>query len=136
MIDNYNDLTIKKYRELASIEKGDDDMEYGIEILSVLSDISEDDLMQMPITEFTDLMSKTKFLNTQIERTEYKKLGKRITVNGKNYRLIKDAKELTTAQYIDFKSYISRENFIDMLPYILTVFLVPEEKKYNDGYSR
>lgn len=135
MIDSYDKLTIRKYRELASIEKGDDEMEYGVDILSVLSGIEQGELMEMPLDKFTSLMAKTRFLNQPIERVDYKKLGKRITVNGKEYRLIRDAKELTAGQYIDYKAYISRDNFLEMLPYILTVFLVPEGKKYNNGYD-
>lgn len=135
MIDNYNDLTIRKYRELMAIEKGDNDMEYGIDILSVLSDMEQGELMEMPLDKFTSLMEKTRFLNQPIERVDYKKLGKRITVNDKDYRLIRDARELTAAQYIDYKSYISRDNFLEMLPYILTVFLVPDGNKYNNGYD-
>lgn len=135
MITNYNDLTIKKYRELMSIERGDDDMEYGVDILSVLSDIDQDELMEMPLDDFTKLMSKTSFLSQPIERTEYKKLGKKITINGNEYKLIKDAKELTAGQYIDYKAYVSRDNFLDMLPYIMTIFLIPIGKKYNNGYD-
>ena len=135
MIDSYDKLTIKKYRELVSIEKGEDEMEYGVDILSVLSDMEQGELMEMPLDKFTNLMAKTKFLSQPIERVDYKKLGKRITVNGNEYRLIKNAKDLTAGQYIDYKAYVSRENFLEMLPYILTIFLIPEGKKYNDGYD-
>lgn len=135
MIDSYDKLTINKYRELVQLERGDDDVEYGVEILSILSDISVDDLMDLPLDEFTNLMSKTKFLNQPIERTEYKKLGKKLEINGKEYKLISSAKDLTAGQYIDYKSYISRDNFLEMLPYILTVFLIPEKCKYNNGYD-
>ena len=135
MITSYNDLTIKKYRELMSIERGDDDMEYGVDILSVLSDIDQGELMELPLDEFTKLMSETRFLSQPIERVDYKKLGKKITVNGNEYRLIKDAKELTAGQYIDYKAYVSRDNFLEMLPYIMTIFLIPIGKKYNNGYD-
>ena len=85
MINSYKELTIRKYRELVSLEKeGDDDVEYGVDILSILSDIEPEDLLELPL---------------------------------------------------DYKSYVSRENFLEILPYILTVFLVPDGHKYNNGYD-
>lgn len=134
MIDSYEKLTIGKYREILALEK-EDDTTYGIQILSILSDIDEDDLMDMPLDEFTSMMAKTKFLYKEVNKIDYKHLGKTLTINGKKYRIIKDAKDMTAGQYIDYKSYITKENFFDMLPYILTVFIVPDGCKYGNGYD-
>lgn len=134
MIDSYDKLTIKKYRELASLENTDD-MEYGVDILSILCDIAPEELMEMPLDEFTKLMQQAKFLNKQIDRKDYKKLGKKLTVNGKEYTVVRNARDLTAGQYIDYKAYTSRDNFLEMLPYILTIFLIPSGKKYNNGYD-
>lgn len=136
MIENYKELTISKYRELVGIEKdGDNDMEYGILILSVLSGLDPDELMDMPLDKFSTLMAKTKFLYTKVDKLDFNKIGKKITINGKDYKLMRSAKDLTAGQYIDYTSYISKENFLEMLPYILTVFLVPDGKKYANGYD-
>ena len=135
MIDSYDKLTINKYRELVGLEKGDDDMEYGIRILSILSDIDEDELMDMPLDEFSKMMSKTNFLYKEVNKLDYNHLGKTLTINGKKYKIVKDAKSMTAGQYIDYKSYITRDNFIDMLPYILTVFIIPDGCKYGNGYD-
>jgi hypothetical protein len=136
MIDSYDKLTLGIYRELLAIEKTEDDVSYGIKILSALSDYSEDELMDMPMDEFQSLMAKTSFLNTPMQKLDWKHLGKTITINGKKYNIIKDARKMTAGQYIDYKSYMKdADKFIEMLPYILTVFIIPEGCKYNDGYD-
>jgi hypothetical protein len=134
MIKSFDELSIKKYRELIELEKIDD-TEYGLQILSILSDIEIDELLDMPLDDFTKLMGQTKFIYGNVERMDYKKLGKKITINGKEYRLVKNARDLSAGQYIDYKAYIQRENFWKMLPYILTIFLIPEGHKYNNGYD-
>lgn len=136
MIDSYDKLTLGIYRELLAIEKTEDDVSYGIKILSALSDYSEEELMDMPMDEFQSLMAKTSFLNTPMQKLDWKHLGKTITINGKKYNIIKDARKMTAGQYIDYKSYMKdADKFIEMLPYILTVFIIPEGCKYNDGYD-
>lgn len=136
MIDSYDKLTLGIYRELLAIEKTEDDVSYGIKILSALSDYSEDELMDMPMDEFQSLMAKTSFLNKPMQKLDWKHLGKTITINGKKYNIIKDARKMTAGQYIDYKSYMKdADKFIEMLPYILTVFIIPEGCKYNDGYD-
>jgi hypothetical protein len=134
MIKSFDELSIKKYRELIELEKIDD-TEYGLQILSILSDIEIDELLDMPLDDFTKLMAQTKFIYGNVEKPDYKKLGKKITINGKEYRLVKNARDLSAGQYIDYKAYIQRENFWKMLPYILTIFLIPEGHKYNNGYD-
>lgn len=136
MIDSYDKLTISKYRELMSLEKGEDDTAYGINILSVLSDYTEDELLEMPMDEFEKLMSKTSFLYKEVEKLDWKHLGKTITINGKKYNIIKDARKMTAGQYIDYKTYMKQvDKFLEMIPYLLTVFVIPEGCKYNDGYD-
>lgn len=135
MIDSYNKLTIGKYRDLMKLVK-EDDIQYGIEILSILSDYTEDDLMQMPLDEFEGLMAKTNFLYKQVEKMDWNHLGKTITINGNKYNIIKDAKKMTAGQYIDYKTYVKDpEKFLDMLPYILTIFIIPAGHKYGDDYD-
>ena len=135
MIDSYDKLTIGKYRELLTLER-EDDMTYGVQILAILTDYTEDDLYDMPLEDFTKLMSKTHFLYQTIDKLDWNHLGKHLTINGKKYDIIKDARQMTAGQYIDYKTYIKEpEKFMDMLPYILTCFIIPKGCKYGDGYD-
>lgn len=135
MIDSYDKLTIGKYRELLALER-EDEMTYGVQILEILSDYTEDELYDMPLDEFTKLMSKTSFLYRNIDKLDWNHLGKHLTINGKKYDIIKDARKMSAGQYIDYKTYIKEpEKFLDMLPYILTCFIIPKGCKYGDGYE-
>lgn len=134
MIDSYDKLSIAKYRELMDLDKTDE-MQYSIDILAILSEYTEDELMEMPLDDFSALMSKTNFLYKQVDKIDWKHLGNKLTINGKKYTIIKNAKKMTAGQYIDYKSYINNGDFIKMLPYILTVFIIPDGCKYGDGYD-
>ena len=134
MIDSYDKLTIGKYRELMALEK-EDDLTYGVKILSILSDIDEDELMDMPLEDFSGMMAKTKFLYRQVDKLDYNHLNRNITINGKKYEIIKDAKKMTAGQYIDYNAYIKKDNFMEMLPFILTTFIIPKGHKYCDDYD-
>ena len=76
MIKSFDELSIKKYRELIELEKNDD-TEYALMILSILSDIDIDELLDMPLDDFTKLMGQTKFIYGDVEKTDYKKIGKK-----------------------------------------------------------
>jgi len=135
MIDSYDKLTIGKYRELMALER-EDDMTYGVQILEILSDYTEEDLLDMPLEDFTKLMNKTHFLYQPIEKLDWNHLGKQLVINGNKYEIIKDARKMTAGQYIDYKAYVKEtEKFLDMLPYILTVFIIPKGCKYGEGYD-
>ena len=135
MIDSYDKLTIGKYRELLTLDR-EDEMTYGVHILEILSDYTEDDLLDMPLEDFTKLMQKTHFLYKTIDKLDWNHLGKHLVINGKKYDIVKDARKMTAGQYIDYKAYIKEpEKFMDMLPYILTVFIIPSGCKYGEGYD-
>ena len=136
MIDSYEKLTIGKYRELLALDNNGDQVEYGVSILSILSDYTEDDLYDMPLDEFSRLMSKANFIYNKIEKGNWKKLGNEIVINGKKYDIIKDAKKMTAGQYIDYRNYTKDvDKFNDMLPYILTIFIIPKGFKYGKDYD-
>lgn len=136
MIDSYDKLTICKYRELMTLDNDVDDVTKGINILSVLSDYTEEELYDMPLDDFSKLMAKTSFLQRNVEKTDWKKLGKQLVINGKKYDVIKEARKMTAGQYIDYREYTKdSEKFMDMLPFILTVFLIPSGMKYGNGYD-
>lgn len=136
MIDSYDKLTIGKYRELMALDNDVDDVTKGINILSVLSDYTEEELYDMPLDDFSKLMAKTSFLQRNVEKTDWKKLGKQLVINGKKYDVIKEARKMTAGQYIDYREYTKdSEKFMDMLPFILTVFLIPSGMKYGNGYD-
>lgn len=135
MIDNYKDLTIRKFNELNELRfvDGDDDDLY-IKMVAILDDKTEDEVLNMPLDEFASKRHKLNFLAKKPSTISI--LPKKLTINNKRYRLEKDAFHLNAGQYIDYKMYIKdTDAFYDNLSKILTVFIIPEDAKYGDGYD-
>ena len=54
-------------------------------------------------------------------------------VNGREYEFHGDIPSITTAQYIDYQTYM-KEKPVD-LQKVISVFLIPKGHTYNDGYK-
>ena len=134
MIDNYKDLTLEKFEQLSNIDIEMDDMEKMATTIAILSDQTVDEVLNMPINKFNDCAKSALFLKESPKTTN--KLPDKIIINGKKYRILKDAKDMTAGQYIDFKSYAKKIDEISKnLALILTTVIIPEGKKYGDGYD-
>lgn len=129
MIDNYDKLPLGKFLELRDIDmEGMGEIDLQVAIISILSDISEDDIMDMPIPEYKKLVSKTRFLTTQ--PTPQKKVPKTISMDGKEYDVILEVERMSAGQYIDYQTYIGyREE--RYLPHILSTIIIPKGEKYG-----
>ena len=131
MIKSFNELNLSKFREIQQIAKeGGEELEMNIRILSVLSDISVDDLCAMPITEVSNLMGGIAFLCQPMpsEKVANKyKIGDMVLVP------CFDVTKFTTAQYVDFQEFMKAPD--DNQVGILSCLLVPKGKKYNVDYD-
>lgn len=134
MIDNYKDLTLEKFEQLSNIDIEMDDMEKMATTIAILSDQTVDEVLNMHIDKFNDCAKRVLFLKESPKTTN--KLPDKIIINGKKYRILKDAKDMTAGQYIDFKNYAKKIDEISKnLALILTTVIIPDGKKYGDGYD-
>lgn len=135
MIKSYNDLTVGKYQELRKLElEGLDALEQQVAILAVLNDMDEDEVFNLPLADYQKLASDMHFLDTQpVINTKHN--PKTIKIDGEEYDVVQDARDLTAGQYIDYQHYLGVEDFDGQLPNILTVFVIPKGKKYGEGYN-
>lgn len=134
MIESYEKMTIGKYLELLNMEKSESDIDNVISMLSILTDMGEDEIAKLPIPEFRALVSKMSFLHKKPNVSN--RCPKEVVINGVTYMVEKDAQKLCVGQYIDYKSYLKgKDDLINNLPQILTVFLIPKGKKYGEGYD-
>lgn len=131
MIDNYKKLNVSKYIELQNIDiEGKEEVDIQVNILSILYDMSEDEILELPIPEYKKLVVGSSFLTTP--PTPYDKIPDTIIINKKKYSVIKDIKKMSAGQYIDYQNYI-KDKSPKMLPFLLSCFLIPNGKKYGDG---
>lgn len=131
MIDDYSKLSIGKYLEILDVlETESDDIDKYASIVAVLDDMEVDAVLDLPLTDFSQRCKDISFLFSQPEKVQLKdryRLGKY------DLDLIVDLKKITAGQYIDYMSFMKTPD--KYLVEILSVFLVPRGKKYNQGYD-
>ena len=131
MIDNYNDLTLGTFLEIDAVLNSDrEDIDQQVAIVSLLSGISEQDILELPLPDYTALAAKTDFLRQECPQVQ---APARVIVGDRAYGLVKDFTKITTAQYVDFQTFSKQGT--QKLPEVLAVLLIPEGHKYNEDYD-
>lgn len=131
MINNYKDLTLEKYIELYELDiQGLTELDIQSNIIAILSDMTVDEVLDLPIPQYKKLAQQTAFM-TVPPQVKPRKISK-IKINGKNFKVLDKIEDMTTGQYIDYQTYISNGD-IKMLPYTLSCLIIPEGEKYGDS---
>ena len=132
MINNYNELTVGKYQEIMVLLNDEplDNLTLQTSLISILSDMDEDDVLNLPLSEYNKMVQGTAFLQTdppkRIVATSYK-------LGGMHLETMLNLREMTAGQYIDYQTFVKEPD--KYLVELLSVFLIPKGKKYNDGYD-
>lgn len=133
IIDSWDKMPVgflKDIHRITSDESLSED-DKSLQAAAILAHISYDTLLNLPLDEAQELVARTAFL---YDKPEKKKIRKTYTLNGRTYVPIMSMEDMTTAQFIDFNSLIN--DIDERLPEILSIFLVPKNHKYNDGYDK
>ena len=134
IIDNYHRLPIGKYLDIVNLcDTEMDDVDRKVKIVAILTGLTDDDVLNLPITEFTECCAKAKFLDKQCPENLIPGVSRSYPIGGFVLLPVTDIRKITTAQYIDFKTFEKdkEHKFVEML----SCFLVPRGKEYNDGYD-
>ena len=133
IIDSYNKLTLAQYQEIQAVQKDEslEDIDKHTRILSILTGVSEDELMHLPIPEFTELSAKAQFLSA--EGFQAGRMAKKYIIGGVELVPVSDFRKLETAQYIDFQTYAG--DLDKYMAELISVLLVPKGHRYNEGYD-
>lgn len=140
MITSYNKLPIGKYLDLVALlgEKRDDiDLQVGV--ISILTDIPEDEVLTMSLSDYHTYAYGCKFLETEPKVSE--RIAREYNLHytdsegkEKDICLVPcvDAKKMTTAQYIDFQNFNKgKEQQVELM----STLLVPKGCEYCEGYD-
>ena len=127
----WKDITIEKYDRIARLQSENlGEVDLIAAVIAVLDGVTVKTVEEMPYATLLLKSRGLRFLNSNplpsIVRKSY-------TLNGKKYIPTLNPAELTTAQYIDFQ--VRAVDAPDDLAGLLSVLLIPEGFKYNDGYS-
>ena len=134
IIDNYRKLPIGKYNEIVKLcETEMDEVDRKVKIVGILTGLTEDEVLALPITDFTECCAKAKFIDLPCPETLIPSVSKSYPVGGFNLVPVTDMRKVTTAQYIDFITFSKdkEHNIVEML----SCFLVPKGMDYNEGYD-
>ena len=134
VIDNYRKLPIGKYLDIVNLcETEMDDVDRKVKIVGILTGLTDDEVLALPITEFTECCAKAKFLDKQCPENLIPAVSRSYPIGGFVLIPVTDIRKITTAQYIDFKTFEKdkEHKFVEML----SCFLVPRGKEYNEGYD-
>ena len=131
MITSYKELKIGRYLEIldACKDRGDA-VDTQVAFIAALSGKTEDEILNLPIQEYMELVRNASFITKAPELPENP--AKVYEVGGFRLVPVQDATKITTAQYIDFQTLAKKE---DSVVDVLSCLLVPEGMKYNDGYD-
>ena len=122
---NWYDITLSQFKELQTILEMTDDLE---KVVAMAELVLGDSITDLPLQEFNEQLRRLEFLKTEIPTSVP---PKKLEIKGKKYDVTSLLGNITTAQFIDFTNYSKDNDTAKML----SVFVVPEGHKYNDGYD-
>lgn len=130
---NWKDITIEVYEKLrklnAEINNEEQALDVNVKLLSILCDVDEDTLGYLPLTEFSELVSKTDFLKNMPKYT----IETKYKVGNRDFDVQTNLRALTTAQFIDFQTMVKDPD--KNLSNLLACFMLPKGKKYGEDYD-
>ena len=133
IIDNYRDLPIGMYLDICDIDSREDleEINKQVCIISLLTGMAEEDILNLPLDEYRELAMKTRYLSHPYDGEVL--TAKNYIVGKWNLIPVEDYRKITTAQYIDFQTFAKdgEKNVVELL----SVMLVPKGKKYNQDYD-
>lgn len=130
----YYDLTIAKYLEIKEVlENATDELSTQVALLAVLNECTEDDLLDMPLDEYKRKVVDLNFLSQPLEPKP--NCPKTITIGKEVFESVRDIKQFTAGQYIDYQNLIKSEDFYSIIPNLLACFFIPKGKDYGKDYD-
>ena len=130
------DLPLSKYLKTLEIfnDKYLSDLDKNIEILAIYSDTTVDDILKLRPEEVGMYMADMSNVISSYKPSNSKH-PKNIKINDKVYNVNYNIGKLNMAQYIDFQQTIVNKNYLENLPALLSIFIIPKGHKYNDDYD-
>lgn len=133
----YKDLTLGAFLRLMAIPEDIDPLDRQVAILAVLSDCTEDEILSLPLAEYSKRVAASRFLDEEMP----KRLPQRSYKCGDfNLVPVRDFKKITTAQFIDFKTFTEQaggdaRRISSLTVELLSCMMTPDGCDYCDGYD-
>lgn len=125
------DIKLRQYIDIDAVVK-DSELSDEERLVALCQAVYGVNILQQPFTEYARYTQGLAFLN---EKMPDMTLSDTYVINGTRYVFNKSVKNFTVGQFMDYQSYAKGEKSLDTYASILTIFLIPEGCKYNDGYD-
>lgn len=131
MIRSYKELTIDKYLQIRQlIDSNEEDINKQVILLSILTDLDEEEILNLKLDEYKQLNQQTDFL---LEQPKPNKIATTYKLGNYILEPMVDMRDVTTSQYIDFQTFIKDQD--KYLVELLSIILIPKGKKYAQDYD-
>lgn len=131
---SWKEVSIKEYKEIEEITKREYDspLEKDIAICAVLNGMNEDAMYELTVPELRNMIAQLDWMKKPFD-FDKNWHPKKMTINGTKCKVFQSIESLSVAQYLDFETLWDKRD--ENMGKILSVFIVPEGKKYNEGYD-
>lgn len=119
----WDDITYKQFKLLSDIDQTLSDDEKMIQMMQI---IYGESILDLNLKDFSEKAKELRFLNEKMPSGIANRTYK---IGGIKYTFNVNPEDITAAQYIDYTNFIKQQNTEGAL----SVFLIPENSKYNDG---
>lgn len=121
----WNQITLNQFKQIQQAMQIEDENE---KIIALSEIIYGDNVTDLPLSDYIANVKELNFLQTDIPND---RTVKQVNVNGRQYRFDGLLGNITTAQYLDYVNHSKSQDVARML----SVFFIPKDHKYNDGYD-
>lgn len=133
MITNYKSLPLGKYLDICQVCKDEslEEIDRQVKILSILSDMPEEEILHLPIPKYKEMVVASRFLE-DVDKSRHK--AARLYIVG-DWQLVPtlDYRKMETAQYVDFQTFAPMVE--THMAELLSCLLIPVGCRYNEGYD-
>ena len=133
IIDNWRDLPLGTYLDILEIQRTEtDELTRQAAVVAALTGMDAADVLQLPLAEYKRLRAASEFLGQECPDDLLRTAS---IYDCPPFTLVpvEDFDKLTVAQYVDFQTFAKDPD--RHFPELLSVFLVPEGKRYCEGYD-
>ena len=129
---DWNEMSLELWQKEQEIlaDKEADAVDKNVRLVALMYGISEDEAYNTELNEFSAMLDGIGWLS---QSPQVPGVAPAYNLNGNPYIVTLNPQKVTTAQYIDFKSF----NLDDPknIHLILSTVMIPSGHSYNDGYE-
>jgi len=129
IIDSWSDVTLEKWLRILDL-KDKSNSEEAIATIVALSNIPQDLVRQLPLSDVSTIMSSI----TEMQKQQDTKLKKRFFVEGIEYGMHPNLSAITLGEYADIEHYI-KLGIEKHLPEVMAILFRPVIARKNDAYT-